>query len=117
MQHEGRERGKRGNNMDKHIETRKVTTDTGSQFTLNVVIDYTDLTREQLMAKAFSPDWINAQASLRKKTDAEMEALNGEYKLVATPKGTRTAIVRAMTPDEIVAYVNAHPELKAMLNN
>ena len=98
-------------------ETRKVTDERGNEWSIKITLIYDNHSEAQLVEKAFSFDVIKLQNPWRKLSNAELEKLQANgYHATAIPKGTRTTQVREMTPDEIVAYVQAHPELKARLN-
>jgi len=103
--------GTNGGGAMKHTEMRKVTDERGNVWTINVTLDYSNHTKEQLVEKAFSYDVIKLQQPWRKLSNNELERMQTEgYRAVATPKGTRTGAVRVMTPDEMVKYIQEHPE-------
>ena len=98
----------------------------GSKFSINITIDYTETTREELIARAFAADVIKLQTGLRKKTVAELEELE-RVGLSLTGnevgiKGTKTvnipAALRAMGyTDKQVKMITENKEMAMKLFN
>ncbi len=96
----------------------------GSKFSINITIDYTETTREELIARAFAADVIKLQTNLRKKTVAELEVLaTSGLSLTGNEvgiKGTKTVNIPAALKalgysDEMIKLITENKEMAMKL--
>ncbi len=96
----------------------------GAKFAIHITIDYTDTSRDELIARAFAADVIKLQTGLRKKTINELEEL-GRTGLSLTGnevgiKGTKTVNIPAALKalgytDEQVKMITENKEMAMKL--
>ncbi len=96
----------------------------GAKFAIAITIDYTETTREELIARAFAADVIKLQTNLRKKTVAELEGLvTSGLSLTGNEvgiKGTKTVNIPAALKalgytDEQVKMITENKEIAMKL--